>query len=322
MQKMKKIFPLSGFFYFVYIVAVMKVCMSRTCLILSNAISFYIAIALSAVMCVGNNCPQRIVSLSPVITEELYLLGVGDRIVADTIYCNKPPEAAKKEKVGNVMEVNIEKIISLKPDLVLTSSLTDRRQIEKMEKLGLKVVVGFTAPKSFAQICEEFIKVGEIVGKKKEALRIVSYARRKAADIQGKVKKFSSGQKVVVQIGAKPLWVAPKNSFVNELIEFAGGVNIGPPGESGLYSREKILEENPDIIIITTMGIMAEEEKKNWERYRTINAVKNGRIYIIDSYKLCSPTPVSFVSTLEELVKIIHPEFSENKKNKKNDKFK
>jgi iron complex transport system substrate-binding protein len=62
------------------------------------------------------------------------------------------------------------------------------------------------------------------------------------------------------------------------------------------------------------MGIMAEEEKKNWERYRTINAVKNGRIYIIDSYKLCSPTPVSFVSTLEELVKIIHPEFSENKK--------
>jgi len=288
----------------------MKICISQICLIFYSTVSLYIAVTLGSTR---NNYPQRIISLSPVITEELYLLGVGDRIIANTIYCKNPPEAEKKEKVGNVIEVNIEKIISLKPDLVLTSSLTDRRQLEKMKKLGLRVIT-FTIQKNFAQICEEFIKIGKIVGKEKEALEIVSYAKRRIADIQNRVKKFSSRPKVIVQIGAKPLWVAPKNSFINEFIELAGGINIGPPGDSGLYSREKILKDNPDIIIITTMGIMAEEEKRNWERYSIINAVKNNRIYIMDSYMLCSPTPVSFVSTLEELVKIIHPGFLENEK--------
>ena len=111
---------------------------------------------------------------------------------------------------------------------------------------------------------------------------------------------------MLVQIGAKPLWVATKDSFINDFIKLAGGINIGPSGESGLYSREKVLEQNPDVIIVVTMGIVGEEEKKIWQKYKTLNAAKNNRIHIVDSYKVCSPTPVSFVEVLEEIVGLIH----------------
>lgn len=90
------------------------------------------------------------------------------------------------------------------------------------------------------------------------------------------------------------------------MIEFAGGINIGPSGRSGIYSREQAVKDNPDVIIILNMGIATEEEKKRWLKYKTINAVKNNRIYIIDSYKLGSLTPVSFVNSLKEIVEILH----------------
>ena len=71
---------------------------------------------------------------------------------------------------------------------------------------------------------------------------------------------------------------------------------------------------NPDVIIIVTMGIAGEKEKKTWQRFNTLNAAKNNRIYIVDSYKMCSPTPVSFADTLEMLVEIFHPEYKEERK--------
>lgn len=252
--------------------------------------------------------PQRIVSLAPSITEELYLLGVQDMLVANTIYCNKPENAKKKEKVGNVIEANIEKIISLKPDLVLASTLINPKTKEKLENLKIRVIT-LSPPKSFVEICEQFIELGRILGKEHKAEEIVYRAKKDISSIKKRINKLSN-PKVLVQVGTKPLWVAPKDSFVNDIIKIAGGINVGPSGENGLYSREEVLKQNPDIIIITTMGIVGLEEKKLWQKYRTINAVKNNRIYIVDSDKLCSPTPLSFVKILEEIVKILHP--SEN----------
>ncbi|KPK41543.1 MAG: hypothetical protein AMJ78_05260 [Omnitrophica WOR_2 bacterium SM23_29] len=255
------------------------------------------------------NYPRRIISLGPAVTEGLYLLGVEDKIVGVTVYCQRPEEAKGKEKVGTVTEANIEKIVALKPDLVIATALTDIRQIKKLKSLGLTVVTPFSyKDKNFPEMCESFINLGRTVGREEKAKEIVYKAKKKVASIQGRIKGLSR-PRVVVQIGTRPLWIATKDSFINDFIKLAGGINIGPSGKNGLYSREKILKQNPDVIIIVTMGIIGEEEKKFWQKFETINAVKNNRVYIVDSYKVCSPTPESFVDALEEIVKIIHPEY-------------
>ena len=103
------------------------------------------------------------------------------------------------------------------------------------------------------------------------------------------------------------MFAATGRYFINDYIEFAGGINIAKDAKEGIYSREQVLKANPDVIIITTMGIAGEEEKELWQKYKVLNAVKNGQIYIIDTDKITSPTPMTFVKTLEEFVHILHP---------------
>jgi iron complex transport system substrate-binding protein len=251
------------------------------------------------------NYPQRIISLGPSITKGLYLLGVQDKLIANTAYCISPPEARKKEKIGTAVEVNVEKVFRIEPDLVLATSLTNPKAKEKLKNLGIKVVT-FPAPRDFSQMCEQFLELGKLVGKEEEAEKIVKGARYKATSIKKKVKDLPK-PKVLVQVGARPLFVATGQYFVNDYIEFAGGINIAKGAKEGIYSREQVLKANPDVIIITTMGIVAEEEKEVWQKYKTLSAVKNSRIYIIDTDRLTSPTPASFVKTLEEIVHILHP---------------
>lgn len=250
--------------------------------------------------------PKRIVSLGPALTEELYILGVGDRLVGNTIYCKRPPDAQKKEKVGTIIKINIETIVSLRPDLVLAISLTDVKAKEKLKSLGIRVV-SFPYEKSFSELCRDFEMLGEIVGREKEAHAIIAEAKDKVEFIRKKASVLSRS-KVFIQIGARPLHTATKDSFLNDFIEMAGGTNIASNARSGLYSRETVLRYDPDVIIIATMGIAGEGEKKNWERFKALKAVRDSRIYIIDSYKFCSPTPVSFVKGLEEMFEILHPQ--------------
>lgn len=113
--------------------------------------------------------------------------------------------------------------------------------------------------------------------------------------------------KVFVQLGAKPLFAATKDSFVNDFIEFAGGTNIAREAKAGFYSREEVLKEDPEVIIIVGMDAAAGNEKKTWEKFRALQAVKGDRIFIMDSYRVCSPTPRTFVDALEEMVRALHP---------------
>ncbi len=251
------------------------------------------------------NSPQRIISLGPAITEELYLLGVEDKIVGVTTYCKRPIEAQKKEKVGTVMKVNVEKIVSLKPDLVLSSALSDLAQMEKLRSLGVRVEA-FSSPKSFSEICQQFLKLSKIVCREEKAIKIILQSEKKVEFIKEKVKGLSK-PKVFVQVGAKPLFTITKDSFIQDLISLSGGINIAEEARSGFYSREKVLKENPDVIIIVTMGIVGQNEKKTWEKFKTLKAAKKRRIYILDSYKVCSPTPLTFVEALEEISKLLHP---------------
>lgn len=249
--------------------------------------------------------PKRIISLGPSITKALYLLGVQDKLIGDTIYCIDPPEAKNKEKIGTVVEVNMEKIFNLNPDLVLATSLTNPKAREKLKNLGVKVIT-FSTLKDFSDICKQFLELGRLVDKENEAKEIVRRAENEAALVREKVKDFYK-PKVLIQVGARPLVVATGRYFVNDYIEFAGGINIAKEARGGIYSREQILKANPDVIIITTMGMAAEEEKMIWQKYETLSAAKSGRIYIMDTDEITSPTPQSFVKTLEVFVHILHP---------------
>lgn len=262
----------------------------------------------------ASDYPKRIVSLGPSITEGLYLLGAGDRIVGVTTYCIKPPQATKKEKIGSVTEVDVEKIANLKPDLVIATSLTSQKAKEKLKDLGIKVV-DFSLPRNFSDLCEKFLMLGRIVGKGSEAEDIVRKANREIDTIRNRLKGLPK-PKVFIQVGARPLFTMTKDSFVNDFIELAGGINIAGEARGGLYSREKVIEQNPDVIIIMTMGIVGEEEKRIWQRYRTLKAVRDNRIYIMNSYKIGSPTPVTFVETLKEMAGSLHPEVFVKKEGK------
>jgi len=249
--------------------------------------------------------PRRLISLGPTITEKLYLLGVQDRLVGVTTYCERPPEALTKEKIGNVTQVNIEKIVELKPDLVFATSLTERRAIESLKHLGIGVIV-FNEPRSYAETNQQFLELGRIVGREREAEEIVKAEGRRVDAIRRRIKGLPR-PKVFIQLGAKPLFAATRDSFVNDFIEFAGGTNIAREAKTGLVSREEVLRQDPDIIIIVGMDAAAGNEKKEWQKFHALRAVKNDKIFIMDSYRVCSPTPRTFVDALEEMVRALHP---------------
>jgi adenosylcobinamide-phosphate synthase len=250
--------------------------------------------------------PQRIVSLAPTTTENIYLLGAGNRLIGNTVYCVTPSDAKHKVKVGTVLQANIEKIRSLNPDLVVVSSLVRPKQLKKMARMGIPVVK-FPYPKDFSEICQHFLKLGRVLGESKRAREIIDLVQGQVAAIRERTARLPM-KKVFVQIGIKPLHTVSGESFLNDYILFSGGTNIAVHEKSGIYSREKVLQLNPDVVIIATMGIAGTKEKEAWMKYGSMAAVKNDQIYIVDPDKICSPTPVTFVEGLREMAKIIHPE--------------
>jgi iron complex transport system substrate-binding protein len=249
--------------------------------------------------------PERIISLGPYITEELFLLGEEDRLVGCTTYCSRPRDAEKKEKVASAVMPNVEKIVSLRPDLILATTLIDKKAVVKLKHLGLRVET-FPVARNFDHLCEIFLKLGKMVGKEDVAVEIIKKSKKRVRLIKEKVDGLNR-TRVFVQIGAKPLFTVIGDTFINDLILCAGGLNIAQDAKTGLYSREAVLNRNPEVIVISTMGMVGLREKENWKRYKTIDAVKNNRIYVVDADKLCSPTPLSFVEMLEKLAQIFHP---------------
>lgn len=253
--------------------------------------------------------PQRIISLGPPQTEELFLLGVGDKVVGVTSYCLRPPEAQQKEKIGSVKMVSLEKIIDLKPDLVIATPLTDLNAIAKLRDLGIKIKV-VVQPKDHAQMYRQFLELGELVGRKKKAEEVIRKTEGRIDAIKAKIEGLPR-TRVFIQVGAKPLVTASRGAFINSLVELAGGVNVAADSSElsyTPYSREKVIEADPDCVIIVTMGIAGEEEKRTWEAFKDLTAVRNKRIYVVDSYKFCSTTPATVVEALKDITAIMHPD--------------
>lgn len=258
--------------------------------------------------------PQRVVSLGPIITEMIYLLKADKQLIADTTYCIVPDDAKNKEKIGSMIEMNVEKIISVRPDLVLASPLSKEKQLSMLENLGVRVR-RMENPKTFSEMCQLTMTMGEILGKENNARSVIDSAKKNVDAILAVTRNLPK-KRVFMQIGIKPLHTASRDTFLNEYIEYAGGINIASLEKTGVYSREKVLKENPDVIFITTMGsaeTAGEQEKETWMRYPSLKAARNKEIHILDSYLVCSPTVDKFATTVKKIAQLLHPEIDELK---------
>ncbi len=284
------------------------------CFILLSGISFAKEIRLKDATGFSvhfDSLPRRIISLNPSATETVYALGGGDRLVAVTIFCRYPQEAEKKDKIGTILEPDIEKIVSLQPDLVLITKEGNRKKtIEKLRELQIKVFA-FNSIYTFDDIYERIEVSGKLLGKNEEADRLILKMKKRIEVLKEKVKERPK-VKVFWQYGLEPIVTANKNTLANEMIELAGGINIAREAllRYPRYSLEEVTIQNPEVIILTSMGGQEERALNKWGKFKSLKAVKNNRIHLINSDLVCNMGP-RLVNGLEEMVKIFHPEVFE-----------
>ena len=253
--------------------------------------------------------PKRIVSLAPSITETLYFMDLGDRVVGVTQFSNYPEEANTKPKVGSYININIEKIISLKPDLIIAIADGNKKaSVDTLQRLGYSVYA--VNPKCVSDIFKTIENIGKITGCAVKAGNLVT-GLRKRSDYIEKTTKDIQRPRVFIQIGINPIITVGKETFHNDLIRMAGGYNISGHEKAKYpqYSIEEVLLNAPDIIIISSMhrGGGFERRKQEWMHWKNIPAVSNGSICVIDSDLIDHPSP-RIVDGLEELARLIHPE--------------
>lgn len=225
--------------------------------------------------------PQRIISLSPAITEMVFMLQSEEKLVGISDFCNYPPETARIKKVGGLIDLNIEYLMSLNPDLILIGSIVGKEQIEKIEKLGIPVIA-LKEENQIEGIFRSLTALGNIVNRPALAEEQIRMLQEKLNKIEQTNKNDSTEKSVfyVVGFGEAGDFTAPKNSHIHEIITLAGGRNIGESLTGWSISRELIFEQNPDLIFIR------KEDFANFSKtypYNQLNAVKAGHLYAIES---------------------------------------
>ncbi len=255
--------------------------------------------------------PQRIISLVPSNTETLFALGLEDKVIGVTDYCNYPPEALDKEKIGGFSTPDIEKIIALQPDLILAGSIHEKEIIPSLEGKGLTVFA--LAPENLNGILEDIKMVGKITGSEKEASELIAQMKNRIEVITDKTQKLQEKPGVFYITWHDPLWTIGSETTIQELIEKAGGVNIFQStitGHKAVY-LESVIACNPQVIIACTGHGQAKglpfEWAKSEPRLRVTEARQNNRVYQIDA-DLVSRAGPRIVDALEWFAYFVHPE--------------
>ncbi len=259
--------------------------------------------------------PVRVVSLAPSITEIMYDLKQENRLVGVTRYSTYPAEAKSLPRVGSYVRLDIEKIIALQPDLCLaTKDGNPRHTVEKIVSLGIPVYV--INPRNLQQIMETITRLGSLLHAEETAAELVLDMKKRIERVQAKVKKGDHRPRVFFQIDTEPIISAGTNTFINELIELAGGINT-TAGEVSYprYSWEDIIVLQPEIVLISSMagGLSPDYLVKSWEKWDLLAAVKNEQIFVVDAELFDRPTP-RLIDGLEVIAAIIHPDlFTKNR---------
>jgi iron complex transport system substrate-binding protein len=248
---------------------------------------------------------MRIVSVVPSITRQLIDLGGKDMIVGCSSFCLLARDRSSKAVVvGSATDVNVEAVLKLKPTIVIVGALTNKRDIEKLKSLGLNVKI-VSYPRSLEDIYRTVIEIGNLTGRGKKAREIVAYSRRKMELIEKDSKRYPS-KKVFMEIGVKPLFSVPRETYLDDVLNRLNLINIAKDVQIGGISKEIVLKANPDVILIMDMGDIGKEEKKNWEQFKFLNAVKTKKIFIIDADRLASPVLPDFIDLIEDIAGMVH----------------
>ena len=259
--------------------------------------------------------PRRIISLSPSTTEVLYGVGAFDRVVAVTEYDEYPPEVSRLPKVGGWSNTNLEQIAALKPDLVVLTESQSPFVKDKLESLGLRILVvnSFTVADALASITQ----IGAATGQDAEAQKLLDETRGRLEAVRARTKDLRR-PRVLCIVDRVPgtlrgLYTATEGSFIDELIEIAGGDSIAPPAATGFgqINKEAVATLDPDIIIDMVQGAkdgrLAEDAALVWRELSQLKAVREGRVHALRDASVIHPS--QFVAdAARKFAELIHPE--------------
>ena len=247
------------------------------------------------------NSPDKVISLAPNLTEMIYFVGGEKYLKGITTYCTYPPEAKSKEKVGDLISVDFEKLIEIKPDIIfMTVEGNSKAQYEKIKSLGFKVFV--SNPRNFKGIEKTIKDFGIIFHKQvftEAKLRRMDKTLDSLKSASTNLEKFKS----LFLISVKPLMAAGKNTFVNEYLQFFGLKNIAANASQSypVIGSEFLIKSNPDMIVLPKkMKKLLNELMKNNSVLREVRAIRKNNIITINPDLYLKPGP-RFINALQNL---------------------
>ena len=254
------------------------------------------------------NTPVRIVSLAPSITETLFAIGLGERVVGVTQFCDFPPEAQAKPKVGYI-HPNLETLVALETDLILATREVLRTDVlGKLEQLQIPVYI--VDATTVDGILTHIQTLGRLLGASAAADEVVRRMQRRIEEIKARVARLPR-PRVLYVLNSEPLMTVGPGSFIDGAIEMAGGANVAARARMAYpqLSMEEVLREDPEVLLFPTgraEGI-SEGEEARWQRWTTLSAVQHKRLRRIPSDLLNRPGP-RIVEGVNALARAIHPE--------------
>lgn len=250
---------------------------------------------------------ERVISLAPSLTEMVYAIGAGEKLIGVTTYCNFPEEAKAVQKVGDTQTPDLERIIALRPDVILVSTDSQLQSfMQTLDERGIAVYV--IQSKDVADVLSDMKRLGTLLGAEKTADDTVASLQKRVEALPHPAN--ISPAKVFVQISREPLFTIGTDSFITKLVETAGGVSVTKDIPSGYpkLSKETAAASDPDLIILSD----SEDNREPNDAFANSRAVKNGRIYRIDADILSRPGP-RMVDALEQMSRMINETKAEAK---------
>jgi iron complex transport system substrate-binding protein len=261
--------------------------------------------------------PARIVSMAPSTTEILFALGLGDKVIGVTRYCDYPEAAKNIAKVGGYVDPSYEAILALKPDMVIL--LTSHQDAER-ELTKLKIPTLTIPHETVSGIHEAIRRIGAACGVEEKAAAILDSLEQRTEAVRKAVKDRPK-PRVLVCIGRDTesgqlvgMYFAGQNGFYDEIIEMAGGVNAYQDATVAYpqLSAEGVVQLNPDVIVdlashINPEGKTATQIAAQWDALRSVSAVRDKRIHVVVGNHALRPGP-RYAEFLEELARLLHPE--------------
>ncbi|MFH1790963.1 MAG: helical backbone metal receptor [Candidatus Omnitrophota bacterium] len=255
---------------------------------------------------------EKVVSLNPSATEIIFGMAEGRRLTGITQFCSFPDQLPSSVNIGTVLDPDEERILALRPDLVIATVEGNRKKtVDLLEKAGLKVFV-MGKISSFNDLAVRIREVGYLIGCEDKALEVINAVTSDINDVRQKT-RHQAVKRVFVQIGFKPLVTVNGSTIINEMIEYAGGLNVaeGSQVRYPVYSKEAVAAEDPDVIMVVAMGQDAGAAIREWKDMEAMRAVRDGRIFCIDANIVCNNGP-RLAYGVEEMARILHPEVFQN----------